>query len=333
MEMKWFRKLNDGHDSLMESCNIPAEAIIVRNEANGIQRFGFFRGVNGLHQYLSSLDVSERCLNEIIRSNCLQKPYFDFDMDYVSDKLSGGTTCDEKKEIVKRIPGIICSAVRDIFPQIKETDILILTSHGDKPGQKKRSMHIIIDRWCFINSRQNKIFHSEVMKRIPDEYVRFFDVRVHGENQSFRMYNCVKYGQTRKMIFSKILNMWIPEEEIVENEEFDRAVLKASLITHVGECEIIYLEDPENVGERDDRSRFCLKPEDIESINVILGNEFFSIRKIKDNIVQLNRLQPTWCEHCNAEHENDNPFLLICDSREVLLNCRKSKKYSCIGQI
>jgi hypothetical protein len=339
MEIKWFRKLNNGHDSLLESCSVPEGSIIVRNESEGIQKFTFFRTTVSLFDYWNSLEIPMRCLNEIIRSNAYQKPYFDLDMEYISNKSKGGTTCDEKRDIIKRIPDIISAAIIDLFPEIKKTDILILSSHGDKPGQMKRSLHIIVDRWCFINSKQNKIFHEEVMKRIPQDLVQFFDSRVHSENQSFRMYNSVKHGQTRKMIYSKILNLWMSDEELTEMEDFNRAVLNASLITNVGDCNIIVLEESEgesvseSIGESvsEESKVFKLTSSDISLLNNIIDPDYFSIYRIKNNIVELKRLLPSYCEHCDAEHEHDNPFLIICSDRSILLNCRKKNKYTKVG--
>ena len=60
-----------------------------------------------------------------------------------------------------------------------------------------------------------------------------------------------------------------------------------------------------------------------DDISGLVSNNF-KIRSHNNNLILLDRLNPTYCKQCKREHQKENPYIIITENNEYLLYCRRS---------
>ena len=70
----------------------------------------------------------------------------------------------------KEILVTLLRRIKEVIPQIADTDILVFNSHGET----KLSYHIIIDNWCFFSKEENRGFFDENVALIFVHCVQIF---------------------------------------------------------------------------------------------------------------------------------------------------------------
>jgi len=112
-----------------------------------------FRSFREFAHYFKSVSYNNKCFHEVIPGFLPQKPYFDIDVEDISQY-------DNVNEAIKCLLFII----KEMLPQIGDRDILIFNSNGET----KLSYHIVIDRWCFLDYRNNKAFVEKVLNLLSE---------------------------------------------------------------------------------------------------------------------------------------------------------------------
>lgn len=339
MTTKWYKKLTNGDEALFKKIDVPADAIPVCLEEkhpivgeDPIKNYGVFRSAYSLFRTCIQTNIEKRCFFEIIRGGHYQKHYVDIDIALEDDKLTEKYphTIEEKINISKVIVNEYINAIFKVKPEIQPNDILVFNSNSDK----KRSYHIIVDRWCFASATQNKEFFQEIMEYIPLSHRKYFDDRMYKCVQQFRIFLSTKCGKNRVKIIDP-QSTWKCSEKITDTFQLLKEMFFASLITVTeGTCRIIpskYKERLEYVPSRDIENNelsACLK-----IFSKFKDASKFEVMEIKGTIIPLKRISGSYCEICQRTHDNENPFLYLSFDNNLYFNCRRHDNSTLIGNI
>ena len=329
--MNWFYYYNGGEYSLVENCNVTPRSYPVCKEINGKKRFALFSSCFELYRHIIFLKKEERCLYEYIRGEIPQKPYFDIDINL--EEETGFFDRDEKISISDQLITILINSIIKIRPEILMTDILVFNSHSDS----KRSFHVVVDRWMFLNAKQNKKFFDEVILEIPQPWRSFLDSSMYSSLQQFRLYMCTKYGKTRFKKLDPIKSKWIIEDDIPDDRINER-IFYGSLVTRVEGCNLLQGYEEESYTFESVE----IEREHIVKIHRMIKNlpdsNCYQITENRETMIILKRIHPSRCDKCSQIsgheriHESENPYVRISKSGNVYFDCRRGSK-TLIGNI
>lgn len=327
----------------------------------------------------SKVNEERRCFYEMIVGSMPQKPYFDCEADLKIDDVSAGNTNldgsavnstqdanntnkNEQGELTERkrptftkeeadaaIKSII-EAILTLIPEIRkgQGSILVFTSHS----MKKRSYHIIVDGWSNLNFKENRAFHDEVNKQVPERWRDIIDHSMYKSLQQLRIVGCHKWQDNREKTLSDMSvnfktgtnTCWQPPSEPRDANHYFMMLLGASLITNTTTCQMMKSYIP---AEAPRKSRTTDSDETIYidatvarqalelcanfagvtttdrrfpyKINKWLEPDGMSV------IILLERIAPSFCRVCERIHENENPYLIISGNmRTVQIDCRRN---------
>lgn len=339
MTTRWYEKLTNGEESLFKKIDVSDDAIPIcleeKHPIEGekpIKKYAVFRSAYALFRECIQTSIEKRCFFEIIRGGHYQKHYVDIDIDLEDDKFTEKYphSIEEKINISKVIVSEYVTAMLKIKPEIQPTDIMVFNSNSEK----KRSYHIIVDRWCFASATQNKEFFQEIMEYIPLPHRKYFDNRMYKCIQQFRIFLSTKCGKNRvKNIDPQ--STWKCSESITDTFQLLKEMFFASLITVTeGTCRVVplkYKEKIEYVPSRDMENNelsACLK-----LFRKFKDTSNFEVLDLKGTIIPLKRRSPSYCEVCQRLHDNENPFLYLSFDSNLYFNCRRNDNSTLIGNI
>jgi hypothetical protein len=274
-----------------------------------------------------------RCYFEIIRACHSQKHYVDIDINLQDDKFNEQYphSMEEKLAISEIIVDEYANAIIKVYPDIKKTDILVFSSNSDK----KRSYHIIVDRWYLPSCKQNKEFFNKCMEFIPLSHRKYFDDRMYKPNQQFRLFLSSKCGKNRiKNISNK--SMWKYDSKIIDANLLLKEVFYASLITLTDNgCSLIHTEvknEFEFTPSRDlDNFEYCSILKLFHQYDD--SGSFEVIGIAKNSIVKLKRRRSSYCNVCCRNHDHEHPFIYMSFDNNVYFNCRRNEESYLLGNI
>lgn len=323
--VKWYYQLNKNNNSLLSKEHISKDMLPICNESSGYKQFAAFR-YGQLYNYSISLNDNERCLYEIILGNRRQKPYFDIDMDLIDKEI--GHSREQKLNISLTICISVKNSILKEFKQISDDQIIIMKS----PDINKRSFHIIVKGHCVINSDANRKFYNIIKENIPEPWRIYMDDSMYKSIQQFRLFMSTKLDKSRIKQFDYEQSNW-KAEALSENPLRD--LFYDSLISYTDDCLLLPIELNEE--ETICYDKIEINNEDINKLKLIIKNMPFSncfdINEIKETMVIMRRLMPSYCECCKTVHDNENPFIYITLYGNVKFHCRRGKDKLLIGSL
>jgi len=284
------------------------------------------------YKYMKDIPINERCFFEVIPGNIQQKPRFDIE---ISDKHPSFEKYTNNGFSVA-LDNIIKS-ILSVEPRIDvEKDILLFNSSG----KNKISYHIVINNFFHNNKAEAKYFYDKVMENLPKDYCTFIDRAVYSSMQQFRIINSQKYQSGR---IKKLVHEWKFEDKIIrvkypeppENEDHKNIMeLGMSLITQTSDCLLIPIDIQKTLNE--------IIWEDLEKEQVTKAFELlkqglgfenvYEISDVKESMIILKRLKPSYCKTCKRIHEAENGFILVINNY-AYYSCRRSEKKTLLGPL
>ena len=259
---------------------------------------------------------------------------------------------EEADEAVRALTGIITQLITSSSPKTRDCtsdsrgQILVFTSHSDK----KLSYHIIVDEWCFSDSKECRYFHDEVIQRLPEKWRDIVDHGMYKSLQQLRITGCHKWNDLRTKTLSPSLSFkiagspgWTPPEPPLDSNHEYLLLLGCSLVTNTSDCHLLPSfappEQPKRVYIKDVMTEMEL---DATSVDLAIElcarmgqltptdpNFPYRLDRCLDSrdgtaLILLKRLRPSWCRVCQRIHENQHPYLLVVGrDRDVYLDCRR----------
>lgn len=340
MSRKWYKKLTNGdEDALFKKIDVKESDIPVcleeKHPIEGekpIKNFAKFTSEYDLLMEIKNTPVNKRCFYEIIRGGHYQKHYTDIDCTLEDDPFTDPYphTIEEKINIAKVLPIEYRDAVIKLKPEIKVEDIMIFNSNSNK----KRSFHIVIDRWCFTSATQNKDFFNEVMEQIPLPHRKYFDNRMYKCHQQFRIFLSTKCGKDRYKLIDP-MSTWKCSDSDLSPFQLLKEMFNASLITSTSSsCRIIsykYREKIDYLPSRDMENN-----ELSACINIFRkfkDSSSFDVMDIKGTLIPLRRRCASYCDVCCRTHDTENGYLYLTFNNDLYFNCRRNDSSTLIGNI
>jgi hypothetical protein len=350
--MKWFFSLKSTDEEkyslfdyytneIINSSFIVCQTYVDRTKE--IYRYALFDTFVQFYKWYYSIPQnSYKSFYEVIIGKNSQKPYFDIDITRDDAHTLGPVVLNE----------LLNSITKTITIDI-EKDLCIYTSHNDK----KFSIHIVINHWCYKNSIETKQFVLTVVDKLPKTVMnidwdpKWVDTSVYKPTQLFRLLESTKL---RKERYKKLLTSFNYNDEIIihkndivgDNEYEDRLnQFEESLVTYTKGCKFLpslYIEEDDNDTKYINNNIISDEVSNEitdESIISVLRNYFegdhFSIRTVELPFIFLYRLSPTYCSCCMSTHEHENPYMIVKETLTTvsyLFYCRRneSNKYSVI---
>ena len=340
MIRRWYKKLINGdEDALFKKIDVKESDIPIcleeKHPIEGekpIKNFAKFTSEYDLLMEIKNTPVHKRCFYEIIRGGHYQKHYTDIDCTLEDDPFTDPYphSIEEKLNIAKLLPIEYRDAILKLKPEIKLEDIMIFNSNSNK----KRSFHIIVDRWCFTSATQNKEFFNEVMEQIPLPHRKYFDNRMYKCHQQFRIFLSTKCGKDRYKLIDP-MSTWKCNYSGLSSFQLLKEMFNASLITSTSSsCRIIqykYLEKINYLPSRDMENNELLA-----CINIFKKFKYsssFDIMELKSALIPLKRKCPSYCDVCCRTHDNENGYLYLTFNNDLYFNCRRTDDSTLIGNI
>ena len=337
---RYYHTLTNGDYAMLNRVRLGKDDIPVCLEEPGrgkdsdpFKKYTFFRSPLLFFKAVISLVTAMRCYYEIIMGDKFQKPYYDIDISLKDDPIDEmySHTKEEKLAISKRIVEYCRDSIMKIRPQIRKTDILVLSAHADT----KRSFHIIVDRWCVQSAALNKELYLEMIENIPPDLRKYVDNKMYKCIQQFRTFLSTKCGKNRQLIVDAETSTWAPTDEITDTYTLIKEIFLASLICVTDGCTLLPMEIKEkthNVVSKE------LDSDDYKAIMSAFDNfpdrSSFDIGNVNSSFISLKRKRPTFCTVCNRTHDNENPFLFVGPtSGNIYFNCRRGEGSITIGNL
>ena len=257
---------------------------------------------------------------------------------------------EEADEAVCALTGIIRRLITpDPTPQRPDSrgQVLVFTSHSDK----KLSYHIIVDEWCFADSKESRYFHDEVVKRLPEKWRDIVDHGMYKSLQQLRITGCHKWQDWRTKALNPGLSFkiagsqgWIPPEPPLDSNHEYLLLLGCSLVTNTSDCHLLPSFAPPERPRRT-YTKDVITEMELDATSVDLAIELcarmgqltptdpnfpYRLDRCLDSrdgtaLILLKRLRPSWCRVCQRIHENQHPYLLVAGrERDVYLDCRRN---------
>ena len=340
MDQKYYNTLTNGEYAMFNRVTLRKDDIPVCLEEPGygkdsdsFKKYTFYRSPLLLFKATISLPNHKRCHYEIIKGDKFQKPYYDIDISLKDDPIDElySHTREEKLAISNRIVKLCKDALMKIRPQIKTTDILVESAHGDT----KRSFHIKVDRWCVQSASLNRELFFEMLENIPLDIRKYFDDKMYKCIQQFRLFLSTKCGKNRQLIVDAENSTWAPTDEITDTYTLIKEIFLASLISVTDGCQLLPMEIKERtnnvVSKELDSSEYKLV---MQAFDKFPDRGAFDVLSSNGTFISLKRKRPTFCNVCNRQHENENPFLFVGPtSGHIYFNCRRGEGTTVIGNL
>lgn len=275
--------------------------------------------------YVRSFILINKHINfhEIILEGKTQKFRYDIDM-----KISENHNYNEEHDFIQELIKITFDLFEEMGVKLSIQDVSLYESHGEE----KRSYHIVFHNHCFFDEKDVKYFFDLALFDINEtkykKYSKYIDPAVYSKNQSFRMLYSTKLGTNRK---KKVVKEFDYFGEKIKPKTNKIEKFCDSLISYTHSCKMV----PILINTRKIVSS-SISNETYNDIMLLFSrkkdNKCFSVRSIKNNIIELTRLQSSYCEVCERPHEHENPKIFILENN-VYFNCRRSSDNHYLGDL
>lgn len=349
MSIFWYSFLVPGEDdkrnSLLE--NYPAvqgNLIVCRD--NGSKKFARFATyLDYARFYFKDTRPEHRNDFEVIMGQFFQKPFFDIDIArvYVHKPDSGITSfCTTSKAVmtleqatvaIQQLVSLIAKTIERLGG--KDGTVLVFTSHSDE----KLSYHIVVDKWCVSDNKENRAFHDTIMKDY--QHSEIVDHGVYSSIRQLRMYRSRKHGSPRIKILSPELTYNIKDGSFgykfpVKPDNEDHAelmILGSSLVGNTTVCNVLpSLAEPSIPRSTTTLTMSELTDRDIEQILSLARSkmDFPFTYKVQEQgegsaLISLKRLRPSLCPTCQRSHEHENPYIVVYgEDKSIAFDCRRT---------
>ena len=314
--MKWYSYFNKvGEENLINEEIVEDENLLVCQQLK-YRRYTKFRNFAEFSKYFHSCQEKEKCFYEMMRENQGRKPYFDIDIDDPAFDYM-----PMLEEIKKILVDMISKKIR----------ILIF----DSSTESKKSFHIIVDGFYLQTYKELLAFFDSVKEKTSESYKQFLDRSVYKSVQQFRIVGSHKFMKTNTKILREDLSYKFKILKSLKTEiaKFNY-MLASSLVTNTSSCEVIYGFQPK-VEEKEWNISGSAQESAIEDVMKIFYEKYsprgFNFHECKEKngnlLIVLRRINSTFCELCNREHENENPYITVSgEYRNITLYCRRKEE-------
>lgn len=289
----------------------------VRN-MNG-QGYLTFKDYDEFYKFNTSLDIKDRTFEEVIFGDKPQRIYFD--IDFSADDTSDGPSIIHtiQTAIIDKFTiytsACLLAGIDISLLHIDYSDFIITSSIADedfiktipenddlKKDATKKSYHIYLN-FAFANNREASYFANLIKQVLPADVSAHIDT-LYKSVQNLRITNNHKPASARiKTILSN--HKW--EDTIVSN-------VKDLIILPLFHLEQMKPINADLATTNDDIIQFAIKAVDLKN---------FVVRGVNGNIIELNRLNPTFCEICQRVHDKDNTLSILIDDA-IYFICRRN---------
>lgn len=299
--------------------------------------FFWFHNVNEFLTYYHQFSERDKCFFEVILKDQIQKFYVDVDIGRSNVNALTQELLDEAdfynidpqdldqfstvlmEDLIDRIMDGFKTRL-NIDLDIKQ--ILIFESHSDE----KRSYHIVVNDYAFIDNANCQAFYDYIMVECPDLFRKFID-NLYSSLQNFRMLYSQKHGSGRiKKPFTGTLGRFnIPPQ----CDDYKTRMLN-SFITYTEQCAILpdikVVKPIINHAELDpDISEY-----DIENRIRLLMPDCMEIKSEDNYVYHLKRIAPGYCQICDRVHEHENALMSYYNGQIIYRCWRDKHKYICL---
>lgn len=310
------------YDQLLERCGDRIKATVQEARLKGnivVRQYGGFGSWFDFYRYQNEISPEKRNYFESVLGELPQKPHFDIDLDRKKHRFTfrPEELIDALVYSIVQTMGLLGVALR------LDQDILLFSSHGPD----KFSFHLIIDNWYHRNNLEAKEFHRRVLTSVPAQFLQesYIDPAVYSSFQQFRIIGNRKAGTTRTKQF---LKEWSYNKNLIVNSLDDhKQIFLHSLIGYTPYCSPLPLL--ESNAPIDNYQEL---PDDYAKFIDQIPNEQYSYKKVKGNMVILERIRSGYCQICEREHEHENAYI-VANKGEVLFYCRRNKKAHRLGYL
>lgn len=260
---------------------------------------------------------------EVIEAHHKRKPYFDIDLALPSDI--------NVDDLIENIKKAIKEEMLTRIHQYEHDNTCIFQSHSDS----KISFHIIINNYCVKDNDQMQALFNHVLKRVPKKYKDkhgLFDASVYHNNAQFRMYKSHKLGTTRTKELTIEYDTYSPGPLKNLNDDVQKKIWYASLITYTNECEL--LKEYEIKSVKYEKSEFPMDDDIQDQIEILLKNNPMSNQfKFRKGNPYLHRIRKGDCTLHHRIHESNNAYLYIKDNTLYFICLSSPAKRIALGSI
>lgn len=291
-----------------------SKSYVMSYQTKSTRLFALFDTVNEIEEYIENTNPNTLHFYEVIK-NRGQKPHFDIDIDTRKFKRVNGP------DVVKNIIQTICKVLESVGVHINIfKDILIY----DSTGKDKISYHIIVDNYYHVDHKEAHAFYRKIIDQLPEKYKWFIDHSVYTKSQQFRLLGSRKQNSERVKVYSS-MNNYKPKHP-----------LKSSMVSYIEGCKLLpEFKDPQEdekvYDDRVDLNEMQIDGKDLLTKCLDMMEQKFTYRGVlpfkyketRDKLILLSRIAPSYCEVCNREHENENPFMFISSGGLLKFSCRR----------
>lgn len=229
---------------------------------------------------------------ECVPGDVPRKMYFDLDFPKIKGEKSKAREC-----------------LRQVMSELRELGskcILVF----DSSSETKDSYHVVS---ADLIARDNHHAKYIQLNNFGDTGV---DSAVYSKFQQFRCYRSCKIDTTR---IKRITNIG----DLPTTDPFE--LLKLSTLTRLtGEEKELPFYDESRPIVRSHTS--CDFSDAFDSLEEIIASvsSYMEFISQNDNLVIFRRHTPSFCEECQRDHDGENPFMIIRESGDVVMYCRRS---------
>ena len=314
--IQWYRYLKPKPDSdspaLLERCNPvanPSLRFVNRETDYGKREYAAFPTHVDLFRYIVEKKDSQCFLHEIPLAQLPQKPRFDIDIEAerVPNFMEFGAQLRER--LISRI--ITCLAEEGFTLDLKH-DLCLYQSHR----AKKYSSHIILPYFYHCNRADALAFYQMVVKD-DDELKDYVDRRIYDANHSLRCIWCRKDESSApklpeiQFFFNGVKYRHEPRMPYRNDKIKLLRIFEESLITFVTYAQPLPSWAPDRPEYQVDDIPLSIAEEMIAMLPRVLEKAPFVFAGINGGIVNLRRLQPSFCPLCSRVHKKIGTFLTL----------------------
>ena len=301
--------------------------------------YAFFESYLEFYQYMQKIVPEQRAFYEIVFGELPQKPHFDIDVSADNlVKYYPNENINSVAELLREAVMLGCLQVlADLHVETDiQRDLLLYSSHGNT----KRSWHILLNNKCHDGNIEACAFYKAVLSKVciytNGKYMQseFVDPGVYSPRQQFRLIGSQKPGTGRPKIFcedfvlSGVRYSHTYNEDVSELQIKKLAVIYESLIGFTTGCSYLPSLLPERSGNSNNLGDLPnLETSIVDQCMNMLKRKMtdcpFTIKNIEGHLIMLKRNAKSYCQICNRDHQNENPYMFIIGGK-VYWDCRRS---------
>lgn len=325
-------KLQEG---LLRTLGDPGKYLLVRRENHTTQRNSFEAFLDSHAYYNYTRENADKTAahthHEIFYGEI--KCFGDLDAKISEDPLrvpgANPDPVDFERRLCQSFTESMVGAMSEVYTCTVPGNNVLWFSSSDT---EKISAHVVLDGMCFADPFELKHFVDRAKTRMGI-YAKFVDMGPYARFKQLRILGERKMGTNRVKRHVRVIHFngeeftWVPRLPIEPCDPADmrkRYLMEASLVTATYYCRRLVRCLQAATHLKDER----IVEEPIMAwviANCIPAHCVF--REIKGPMVLLTRLTDQaspMCDVCGVIHETDSPYLFITETKQVLLDCRRS---------